>query len=603
VNDRSLAPLERTLLNLREELLRRRTPAGVWEGRLASSALSTATAVIALDSAARAEHAGLVRAGRAWLAANQNKDGGFGDTVLSFSNLSTTALAWAALAMSPDAAAPVASAADRGAAWLKAQLGSLDARTLCAAIVGRYGRDRTFSVPILTALTLAGRLGPAAAAFRVLPQLPFELAALPHRFWQHVRLPVVSYALPALIALGRVRHENAPTRNPLLRRLRAAALPRAMATLRQMQPASGGYLEATPLTSFVVMSLAACGDASHPVAGDGLRFLAGSARPDGSWPIDTNLATWVTTLAVGALGPDAFPSGDAAPIADWLLAQQWRHEHPFTHAPAGGWAWTDLTGGVPDGDDTSGALLALALLARGEAHARAAAAAGAGFLLRLQNRDGGIPTFCRGWGTLPFDRSSPDLTAHALLGWSAWHPDLPSPLQERVASACRRAVAYLLANQQPDGSWLPLWFGNQHVPGESNATFGTSRVVTALGAELARRSSAASQARRRGAHYLMKTQNPDGGWGGGPGAPSSLEETGLALRALAAAELDDQGTLVAALGRGARYIVESTDEGRQLRAAPIGLYFARLWYFEELYPLVFALCGLRAACERLAASR
>ena len=44
-------------------------------------------------------------------------------------------------------------------------------------------------------------------------------------------------------------------------------------------------------------------------------------------------------------------------------------------------------------------------------------AEGLKWLLGLQNSDGGIPTFCRGWGTLPFDRSSPDLTAHAIRAW------------------------------------------------------------------------------------------------------------------------------------------------------------------------------------------
>jgi squalene-hopene/tetraprenyl-beta-curcumene cyclase len=29
--------------------------------------------------------------------------------------------------------------------------------------------------------------------------------------------------------------------------------------------------------------------------------------------------------------------------------------------------------------------------------------------------------------------------------------------------------------------------------------------------------------------------------------------------------------------------------------APIGLYFARLWYSETLYPLIFAVEGLKAA--------
>ena len=106
---------------------------------------------------------------------------------------------------------------------------------------------------------------------------------------------------------------------------------------------------------------------------------------------------------------------------DWLLACQHRQVHPFTGAAPGGWGWTDLSGAVPDADDTPGALLALAAWrdapscsAADRARIDAAAAAGIGWLLDLQNRDGGWPTFCRGWGQLPFDRSGADLTAHAL---------------------------------------------------------------------------------------------------------------------------------------------------------------------------------------------
>ena len=76
---------------------------------------------------------------------------------------------------------------------------------------------------------------------------------------------------------------------------------------------------------------------------------------------------------------------------------------------------------MPDADDTPGALLALLQLGTVEsADARSRGIAGVRWLLDLQNRDGGIPTFCRGWGALPFDRSSPDLTAHTLRAWSAW---------------------------------------------------------------------------------------------------------------------------------------------------------------------------------------
>src|SRR6185369_8668436 len=207
--------------------------------------------------------------------------------------------------------------------------------------------------------------------------------------------------------------------------------------------------------------------------------LVNSVRDDGSWPIDTNLATWVTTLAVNALG-DELPQDSGKPIRDWLLAQQYRTVHPYTNADPGGWAWTDLPGGVPDADDTAGAILALFHLGEIDERARAAAAAGIRWLIELQNRDGGIPTFCRGWGKLPFDRSSPDLTAHALRAWAVWLDELTEPRRAVMQDAIQKGVHFLARTQQNDGSWTPLWFGNQHAPGEENPAYGTARVVSAL---------------------------------------------------------------------------------------------------------------------------
>jgi squalene-hopene/tetraprenyl-beta-curcumene cyclase len=48
-----------------------------------------------------------------------------------------------------------------------------------------------------------------------------------------------------------------------------------------------------------------------------------------------------------------------------------------------------------------------------------------------------------------------------------------------------------------------------------------------------------------------------------------------------------------AVHRGAAWLMRNTDQGRSTTASPLGLYFARLWYFEELYPLIFALSALR----------
>ena len=66
------------------------------------------------------------------------------------------------------------------------------------------------------------------------------------------------------------------------------------------------------------------------------------------------------------------------------------------------------------GGGMAGALLALRALGDADGASRRAALSGARWLRSLQNRDGGIPTFCRGWGQLPFDQSTSDLTAHAL---------------------------------------------------------------------------------------------------------------------------------------------------------------------------------------------
>ena len=315
--------------------------------------------------------------------------------------------------------------------------------------------------------------------FRSVP-LPFELAALPHQLFGALRLPVVSYALPALIAIGQAIHHHAPTRNPLARWIRGATREKTLRVLEAIQPPNGGFLEATPLTSFVTMALASCGLAEHPVAQKGVEFLRASAREDGSWAIDTNLATWVTTLAIKALPAGSFSPEQKLTLREWLLGQQYRREHPYTHAAPGGWAWTDLPGGVPDADDTAGALLALLALGAVDSEIEHAGRAGVRWLLDLQNRDGGIPTFCRGWGALPFDRSAPDLTAHTLRAWSAWLPQLDARTKTRTLRAIARGLTFLAKTQRSDGAWLPLWFGNEHAPDDENPVHGTAHVIVAL---------------------------------------------------------------------------------------------------------------------------
>ncbi|MEX0717326.1 MAG: prenyltransferase/squalene oxidase repeat-containing protein [Planctomycetaceae bacterium] len=647
---------------IRDDLLAMRDPAGHWCGELSTSPLSTATAVMALEQIRRhdstrraggvsppvdavhvadpiqypetgrltpAARPEMIQRGLRWLAENRNPDGGWGDTTKSVSNVSTTMLARAVF-HACEADDEYRSVVDDAVRWIDRAGG-------VPAVVRRYGKDRTFSVPILTHCALAGLVD-----WKDVIPLPFELACLPPRFYSAVRLPVVSYALPALIAIGQVRHHHRPTRNPLARLARDLSKARSLRVLERIQPPNGGFLEATPLTSFVTMSLAGMGLAGHPVARKGAEFIVNSVRPDGSWPIDTNLATWVTTLSVNALGDD-LPEEDREPIRDWLLGQQYREPHPYTNAAPGGWAWTDHPGGVPDADDTPGALLALmsasggrqppgafgavsafgavgpqgggdhrgAYAPRSPSRVESALELGVHWLLDLQNRDGGWPTFCRGWGTLPFDRSAPDLTAHCLRAISRWlNPatghtpradvryriDRTAPPKHkyfhRAVNAADRGFRYLARTQRADGSWLPLWFGNQHAPDEENPVYGTARVLTAY--HDCGRTDCRSV--RDGVEWLIRAQNVDGGWGGAAGVPSSVEETALAADAVLALAPEHP-----AGWKGVEWLVERVESGMHGETSPIGFYFAKLWYFECLYPLIFTTAALRRAVSMSAA--
>ena len=573
-------------------LLDEATVNGRWEGELSSSPLSTATAVAALQLVERnqpqraAEFETIVKGGLKWLLEHQNSDGGWGDTTLSHSNISTTTLVYSSFhlagydANTDDVSKQAKAYIDRH--------GGFD------AIRKRYGKDHTFSVPILTQCALAGLI-----SWQELPPLPFELGCLPHWFYRWIHLPVVSYALPALIAIGQVQHYLAPSRNPFIRLIRQTAVGPTLRRLEGIQPESGGFLEATPLTSFVTMSLAAMNQADHPVARRGIDFLKASVREDGSWPIDTNLATWVTTLSVNALRPESLSMAHADSAANWLLNQQHRIVHRYTNAAPGGWAWTDLSGGVPDADDTPGAILALLKLNPTAANLAPSLAAAVKWLLDLQNNDGGWPTFCRGWGALPFDRSTPDLTAHALRALYFWREkqvrervdaeESNRGLISRIDRAVPAGFAYLARTQRPDGTWFPLWFGNQFSPDEENPVYGVARVLAAY-RDWNRLDESVPQS---AIAWLADVQNSDGGWGGAKNTPSSTEETALAVEALLPLRKYKESC-----DRGLEWLVERVESGTFRNPSPIGLYFAKLWYFERLYPIIFTVSVLARAIEQ-----
>ena len=87
-------------------------------------------------------------------------------------------------------------------------------------------------------------------------------------------------------------------------------------------------------------------------------------------------------------------------------------------------------------------------------------------------------------------------------------------------------------------------------------------------------------------------QNSDGGWGGTRGTPSTIEETAVALEALVQTAPQAEESIE----RGETWLQKQTENGTLFEPAPIGFYFAKLWYYEKLYPLIFTV----AACQRVA---
>ena len=322
-----------------------------------------------------------------------------------------------------------------------------------------------------------------------------------------------------------------------------------------------------------------------------MRFLVRSVRPDGSWPIDTNLATWVTTLSVNALGGRRRPrlrSLDRDGSASrWLLDQQYARTAPVHRGRRRGV-------GV---DRPARRRARLRRHARGRSlpwplsdlgratHAGIGEGPRGWTGCRLQNRDGGWPTFCRGWGALPFDRSGSDLTAHASRALFATGPAfgrIPSRIAAAFAylahaTAARRLVAAALVRQ-------PARPG-RHQPRLRHRRASSPRTAT-------------SGARPRDVDavslicFPCKTRTAAGA---GPRLPVLVEETALAVEYCAARSRPRRERRRPA---GLGWLVEAVESGRLREPTPIGFYFAKLWYLREALPAHLHGRGPRTRGER-----
>ncbi len=384
-------------------------------------------------------------------------------------------------------------------------------------------------------------------------------------------------------------------------RLRALSLQAAERWIVQRQEADGSWGGIQPPWVYSLIALHLQGYAlDHPVMRAGLEGLDGFTVSDehGRRIEACQSPVWDTALAVLALSDAGVPAEDPAlrGAGRWLVGQEitvrgdWSVRRPDL-AP-GGWAFEFANDNYPDVDDTAEVVLALGRIRDADRRSiDQATERGVRWTEGMQCADGGwaafdadnTQTLCR---ELPFcdfgeliDPPSADVTAHvvemlAVVG--------------RNGPAVGRGIAWLLAAQEPDGSWFGRW-GANHL-------YGVGAVVPAL---TAAGLAPDHPALRRAVAWLEAHQNEDGGWGEdlrsysdasyrGRGS-STASQTAWALLALLA--LEERGPSVA---RGVQYLIDSQGaDGRWDETAFTGTGFPGDFYINyHLYHLVFPVMAL-----------
>ena len=303
---------------------------------------------------------------------------------------------------------------------------------------------------------------------------------------------------------------------------------------------------------------------------------------------------WDTALVAHAL----LEAGDEAAVAsaarglDWLKPLQvldvkgdWAEARPDVRP--GGWAFQYRNDHYPDLDDTAVVVMAMDRAQTGwdEAMAR-----GREWVEGLQSRDGGWGAFDADnayhyLNNIPFadhgallDPPTADLTARCLSMLVQLGEPLDSPRM-------KAGLAWLEREQMADGNWFGRW--------GVNYIYGTWSVLCALNV-----AAPASPMIASAADWLVRIQNPDGGWGedcdsykldyqGHESAPSAASQTAWAVLGLMAAGRTDDP----AVTRGVEWLKRTQDgRGEWPEAAYTGGGFPRVFYlryhgYAKFFPL------------------
>ena len=319
---------------------------------------------------------------------------------------------------------------------------------------------------------------------------------------------------------------------------------------------------------------------------------------------------WDTALSLDALLESGLPADHSAAVqaADWIIAHEvkevgdWKVKNP--RGEPGGWYFEYANEFYPDVDDTFQVLTSLSKVinpsANGETLKQEAMARALRWVLSMQNRDGGWASFDKDCDEqfltqIPFadhnamiDPSTSDITGRGLEALSrlGFKPDHP---------AVRKAIFFLLKEQEQDGSWFGRW--------GCNYIYGTWLVLHGLeciGEDMAEPRYQAA------ACWLRSVQNADGGWGELPRSyedsdykgrgPSTPSQTAWAVMGLMAT-----GDNSDSVHRGIQYLLDSQNpDGSWVDQYWTGTGFPKVFYLRyHLYAIYFPLQALAMYRQRL----
>ena len=614
------AELAQTVTRAREHLLSLQHEQGWWKAELQTNVTMDAEDLLLREFLGISDAALTERAAK-WIRSQQRDDGSWANFFAGPGDLSTTAEAYVALRLAGDQ--PQDDHMQAAAAFVRCAGGLQKARVfthIWLALLGAWPWDRVPTLPaemiLLPSWFPLNVYDFACWARQTVVAMSVVLSYRPTRSL-HFSLDELygeepwqppsgsTRAARMLVTLDRVLalYHRRP-----LRRLREYALARAERWIVDRQEADGSWGGIQPPWVYSLIALTLRGyPLDHPVVRRGLAGLEKFAIDDGETRRleACQSPVWDTALALIALADSGHSSdGDAiARATEWLLGEQvlargdWAIKRP--NLDPGGWAFEFANVNYPDIDDTAEVVLALRAVDPGDSpRLGRAIERAARWLEGMQSSDGGWGAFdadnCR-WliREIPFcdfgeviDPPSADVTAHSV--------EMLAALGRAGGESALRGVAWLLKNQEPDGSWFGRW--------GVNYVYGTGAVVPALVAGGIPREH---ESIRRAVAWLERNQNDDGGWGedirsyDDPAGWSGRGESTASQTAWALLALDAAGERSAAVRRGVRWLVQTQrPDGTWDEPLYTGTGFPGHFYINyHLYRLVFPLMAL-GRCSR-----